>query len=121
MSKSSGADLNADVNVVKRKLAQSFSPERQIVRDGDEWHVQEKAGLKNREWRFKMGEAFELLGVDDVKRRCVVKEDSNKWTEVMTPLDSDKVITVVYEFGGKDLVATQTVDGVTAVITYDRR
>lgn len=103
-------------------MAHSFSPERRIVRDGDEWQVQEKAGLKNREWRFKMGEEFELMGADDVKRKCIVTEDSdNKWTEVMTSVGNDKGITVIYEFGEKQLIATQTIGDVTAIITYDRR
>jgi hypothetical protein len=117
-----GTHRCTDVGAIKRTLAQTLTPERRIVRDGDEWQVQEKVGLKNREWRFKMGEEFELTGVDDVKRKCIVTEDSDsKWTEVLTPLDSDKNIKVVYEFGEKELVATQTVGAVTAVITYDRR
>jgi hypothetical protein len=115
------AHPSTGIGMIKRKLAQSMSPERYIIKDGDEWQVQEKSGLKNREWRFKMGEEFELVGVDDVKRKCLVIEDSNKWTEVLIPLDSDKIITVVYEFGKKQLIATQIVGTVTAVVTYDRR
>jgi hypothetical protein len=86
------------IGVIKRYLAQSMKRDRHIAKDGDGWKVEEESALKKREWTFTLGEEFELVRIDDIKRKCRVTVDNKKWTEAWTPLDSGKVITAVYEF-----------------------
>jgi len=108
------------IGLIKRKLAQSSKPEIEVRKDGDEWHVKTKSALKNSEVKFKVGQEFEELRQDDVKVKSLVTEEGNKWTQVQTPLDSDKVVTIVREFGDKQLTTTATVGNVTSVRVYDR-
>jgi len=108
------------IGLIKRKLAQSTKPEIEIKKDGEEWHVKTKSALKNSEVKFKIGEEFEEVRQDDVKVKSVVTQDGNKWTQVQTPLDSDKIVTIVREFGDKQLTTTATVGGVSSVRVYDR-
>lgn len=104
-----------------QQLAQSTSPEIEIKQDGDHWIVKTKTALKNTEIKFKVGEEFEETRQDDVKVKSVVTQEGNKWTQTQTPLDSDKVVTIVREFGPKELTATASVGGVTSVRVYDRK
>lgn len=91
-----------------------------MKKDGDAWHVKTKSALKNSEIKFKVGEEFDEVRQDDVKVKSVVKEEGNKWTQTQTPLDSDKVVTIVREFGENELKTTATVGNVTSVRTYKR-
>lgn len=108
------------IGMIKRKLAQSTNPEIEVKKDGDEWHVKTKTALKNSEIKFKVGVEFEETRQDDVKVKSLVTEEGNKWTQTQTPLDSDKVVTIVREFGEKELKTTATVGNVTSVRIYDR-
>jgi len=108
------------IGMIKRKLAQSTKPEIEVSKDGDMWHVKTKSALKNTEVKFKIGEEFEEVRQDDVKVKSLVVQDGNKWTQTQTPLDSDKVVTIVREFGDKTLTTTASVGNVTSVRVYDR-
>jgi len=108
------------IGLIKRKLAQSSKPEIEVRKDGEEWHVKTKSALKNSEVKFKIGEEFEEVRQDDAKVKSLVVQDGNKWTQTQTPLDSDKVVTIVREFGDKQLTTTASVGGVTSVRVYDR-
>lgn len=101
-------------------MAQSTKPEIEIKKDGDQWHVKTKTALKNTEIKFKIGEEFEEVRQDDAKVKSLVVQDGNKWTQTQTPLDSDKVVTIVREFGEKELKTTASVGSVTSVRIYDR-
>lgn len=103
-----------------KQLAQSSKPEIEVRKDGEEWHVKTKSALKNSEVKFKIGEEFEEVRQDDAKVKSLVVQDGNKWTQTQTPLDSDKVVTIVREFGDKQLTTTASVGGVTSVRVYDR-
>jgi len=123
LSKSDNFDefLNAlGIGLIKRKLAQSTSPTIEVTKDGEKWNVKTKSALKNTEVSFKIGEEFEETRQDDVKVKSLVTQDGNKWTQVQTPLDSDKVVTIVREFGDKQLTTTATVGAVSSVRIYDR-
>ena len=91
-----------------------------MTKDGEQWNVKTKTALRNSEVKFKIGEEFEETRQDDVKVKSLVTQEGNKWTQVQTPLDSDKVVTIVREFGDKQLTTTASVGNVTSVRVYDR-
>jgi hypothetical protein len=83
--------------------------------------VKTKTALKNSEIKFKVGEEFEETRQDDVKVKSVFTQEGNKWTQVQTPLDgSGKIVTIIREFGDKQLTTTAKVGDVTSVRTYDK-
>ena len=102
------------------QLAQSTNPEIDVHKDGDTWHVKTKSALKNTEVSFKIGEEFEETRQDDVKVKSLVVQEGNKWTQTQTPLEGDKVVTIVREFGEKELKTTASVGNVTSVRIYNR-
>ncbi|KID99941.1 fatty acid-biding protein, partial [Metarhizium majus ARSEF 297] len=123
LTKSTGFDeflSELGVRPIKRQLAKSASPEIEIERSGDAWHVKSKAGLGSSEFTFKLGEEFEEVRQDEAKVRSVVVQDGNKWTQTQTPVHGSKIVTIVREFKEAEMTTSATVGSVTAVRVFDR-
>lgn len=108
------------VGVIKRKLFQAASPEITLKKDVDEWHVTTKIALGSKDTKFKMGEEFEDVSFNGDRVKSLIIQDGDKWTQVQTPFDSDKVTTIVREFGERQFTAIMTVGDVTAVRIFSR-
>ncbi|OAA44024.1 cellular retinoic acid binding protein [Beauveria brongniartii RCEF 3172] len=111
---------------IKRKLAQSTSPEITISRDGDRWTMVTSSALSTSQVSFVLGEDFaedRQDGVSVTSRVAAADDDdsgrSNTWTQTQKPGDG-KDVTIVREFGEKELKVTSTVNGVTAHRVYER-
>ncbi|KAM0739705.1 hypothetical protein ACQRIT_004889 [Beauveria bassiana] len=107
---------------IKRKLAQSTSPEITISRDGDRWTMVTSSALSTSQVSFVLGEDFAEDRQDGVSVTSRVTADdnrSNTWTQTQKPGDG-KDVTIVREFGDKELKVTSTVNGVTAHRVYER-
>ncbi|KAF1738297.1 Fatty acid-binding protein [Beauveria bassiana] len=105
---------------IKRKLAQSTSPEITISRDGDRWTMVTSSALSTSQVSFVLGEDFAEDRQDGVSVTSrVTADDSNTWTQTQKPGDG-KDVTIVREFGDKELKVTSTVNGVTAHRVYVR-
>lgn len=52
--------------------------------------------------------------------RSLVVQDGNKWTQTQTPVDGVKIVTIVREFGGSEMITTATVGAVTSTRIFDR-
>ncbi|OWT43298.1 lipocalin / cytosolic fatty-acid binding domain-containing protein [Pochonia chlamydosporia 170] len=121
LSKSTNFDeFLTELGKSTRQLVKSASPELQITRNGDGWHVETKAGVGHSEFTFTLGEEFEEVRQDDVKVRSLVVQDGNKWTQTQTPVDGVKIVTIVREFGGSEMITTATVGDVTSTRIFDR-
>ncbi|KAM3560388.1 hypothetical protein ARSEF4850_003674 [Beauveria asiatica] len=113
---------------IKRKLAQSTSPEITISRSGDRWTMVTSSALSTSQVSFVLGEDFAEDRQDGVSVTSRVTADdddddehgrSNTWTQTQKPGDG-KDVTIVREFGDKELKVTSTVNGVTAHRVYER-
>ncbi|KAM3506812.1 hypothetical protein MY10362_002140 [Beauveria mimosiformis] len=109
---------------IKRKLAQSTSPEITISRDGDRWTMVTSSALSTSQVSFVLGEDFAENRQDGVSvtSRVAADDDNgrgNTWTHTQKPGDG-KDVTIVREFGEKELKVTSTVNGVTAHRVYER-
>ncbi|PQK15890.1 hypothetical protein BB8028_0006g02120 [Beauveria bassiana] len=107
---------------IKRKLAQSTSPEITISRDGDRWTMVTSSALSTSQVSFVLGEDFaedRQDGVSVTSRVTADENRSNTWTQTQKPGDG-KDVTIVREFGDKELKVTSTVNGVTAHRVYVR-
>ncbi|KGQ06343.1 Fatty acid-binding protein [Beauveria bassiana D1-5] len=108
---------------IKRKLAQSTSPEITISRDGDRWTMVTSSALSTSQVSFVLGEDFaedRQDGVSVTSRVTADENRSNTWTQTQKPGDG-KDVTIVREFGDKELKVTSTVNGVTAHRVYSIR
>lgn len=106
------------------QLATSTSPELEITKDGDKYHVKTKTALKNTEFTFTPGVEFDETRQDDVKVRSLIKaEGENKWVQTQSPVegDKDKVVTIVRQFDQSGVSVTATVAGVTSERYYARQ
>ncbi|TQV91711.1 hypothetical protein V2A60_008645 [Cordyceps javanica] len=105
---------------IKRKLAQSTSPEITITRDGDRWTMVTSSALSTSEITFALGEDFPEDRQDGVSVTSNISADGNTtWTQTQKPGDG-KDVTIVREFGERELRVTSTVGGVTANRVYER-
>ncbi|KAM3514552.1 hypothetical protein MY11210_001787 [Beauveria gryllotalpidicola] len=109
---------------IKRKLAQSTSPELTISRDGDLWTMVTSSALSTSHVSFVLGEDFAEHRQDGVSVTSRVTADdnngsSNTWIQTQKPADG-KDVTIVREFGDDEVKVTSTVNGVTAHRVYER-
>ncbi|KHN94282.1 allergen Ale o 13 [Metarhizium album ARSEF 1941] len=111
---------NLGVGRGKHQLDKSASPEIEIQRNGDEWHVRSTAGPESSDFSFKLGKEFEEMRQDQAKVRSVVIQDGNKWTQTQTPIDGTKIVTIVREFKDAEMTTSATVGSVTSVRHFDR-
>ena len=103
-------------------MASSTSPELEIHKDGDKYHVKTKTALKNTEFTFTPGVEFDETRQDDVKVKSLIKQEGeNKWVQTQTPLEGDKVVTIVRQFDENGVSVTATVAGVTSERYYARQ
>ncbi len=104
---------------IKRKLAQSTSPEITITRDGDRWTMVTSSALSTSEITFTLGDEFPEERQDGVTVTSCVAADGNTWTQTQKP-GNGKDVTIVREFGDKELKVTSTIGSVTAHRVYER-
>ncbi|OAQ96856.1 hypothetical protein LLEC1_07314 [Akanthomyces lecanii] len=104
---------------IKRKLAQSTSPEITITRDGDRWTMVTSSALSTSDVSFTLGEAFPEERQDGVSVTSRVTADGNTWTQTQKPGDG-RDVTIVREFGDTELKVTSTIGSVTAHRVYER-
>ncbi|KAI5461941.1 allergen Ale o 13, partial [Mariannaea sp. PMI_226] len=108
------------IGMIKRKLSQSTNPEISIKKEEDGWNMATKSALKNTKFNFNFGKEFEEVRTDDVKVKSLITQDKNKWTHVQTPVDSNRIVTIIREFGERQMTTMATVNGVTCVEVFDR-
>ncbi|ATY62148.1 cellular retinoic acid binding [Cordyceps militaris] len=104
---------------IKRMLAQSTSPEITITRDGDRWTMVTSSALSTSQIEFALGEEFPEARQDGVSVTSCVAADGNTWTQTQKPGDG-RDVTIVREFGEKELRVTSTIGSVTANRVYER-
>lgn len=102
------------------QLANSMSPEMEITKSGDKYNVKTKSALKTSEFSFVPGEEFEENRQDDVKVKSLIKVEGDKWVQTQTPLEGDKVVTIVRTFDASGINVTASVSGVTSERFYSR-
>ncbi|OAA71261.1 cellular retinoic acid binding protein [Cordyceps fumosorosea ARSEF 2679] len=98
---------------IKRKLAQSTSPEINITRAGERWTMVTSSALSTSEVTFALDEEFPEDRQDGVSVTSCVSADGNVWTQTQKP-GNGKDVTIVREFGETELRVMSTVNGVTA-------
>jgi len=106
------------VGMIKRKLANSTTPELEVKQDGDTWTVKTKTALKNSEIKFKLGEEFEEVRQDDVKVKSTITQDGNTWKQVQK---ADKEVTITREFTAEGVNTVASCNGVTSTRFYARQ
>ena len=80
-----------------------------------------KSALKNSEFEFTPGVEFEEARQDDVTVKSLIKVEGDKWTQTQTPLEGDKVVTIVRNFEAGGMNVTATVSGVSSERYYTRQ
>ncbi|KAJ6787009.1 hypothetical protein PWT90_07434 [Aphanocladium album] len=104
---------------IKRKLAQSTSPEITISRNGDKWTMLTSSALSTSEIEFTLGEEFPEDRQDGVSVTSCITADGSTWTQTQKP-GNGKDVLIVREFGDKELKVTSTIGNITANRVYER-
>lgn len=104
---------------LKRKIAQSTSPEITITRDGDSWTMVTSSALSTSTITFALGDEFPEERQDGVSVTSQITADGNTWTQTQKP-GNGKDVLIVREFGDKELKVTSTINGITANRVYER-
>lgn len=90
----------------------------EISNSGDSWTIKTVVGEKVKDSTFKIGEEFDSVSLTGQPLKCTVALNGEEMTE--TQKAGDIVVTITRKVENGQLLSTMTINGVSAVIKFQK-
>lgn len=101
-----------------REIARKNQPNMEISNSGDSWTIKTVVGEKVKDSTFKIGEEFDSVSLTGQPLKCTVALNGEEMTE--TQKAGDIVVTITRKIENGQLLSTMTINGVSAVIKFQK-
>ncbi|XP_062590150.1 fatty acid-binding protein, adipocyte-like [Saccostrea cucullata] len=101
-----------------REIARKNQPNMEISNSGDTWTIKTVVGEKMKDSTFKLGEEFDSVSLTGQPLKCTVTLNGEEMTE--TQKAGDIVVTITRKIENNQLLSTMTINGVSAVVKFQK-
>ncbi|XP_048734000.2 fatty acid-binding protein, adipocyte-like isoform X2 [Ostrea edulis] len=101
-----------------REIARKSQPNMEISNSGDTWTIKTEVGDKVKDSTFKLAEEFDSVSLTGQPLKCTVTLNGEEMTEVQK--SGDIVVSITRKIENGQLLSTMTINGVSAVVKFQK-
>ncbi|XP_061197257.1 fatty acid-binding protein, adipocyte-like [Saccostrea echinata] len=101
-----------------REIARTNQPNMEISNSGETWTIKTVVGEKMKDSTFRLGEEFDSVSLTGQPLKCTVTLNGEEMTE--TQRAGDVIVTITRKIENNQLLSTMTINGVSAVVKFQR-